>query len=193
MSKRLKFDVEKSVDILSKFPVFIEFSKEELIEFLSLKGYTYIFKHHKDEILIYESRYDCWVFWLLSGQIRVTKKNELLTVLSSPGEVFGEMGPINEDPRSATLTAETDVTTLGLDLSILDQITQEKRSLFHKKLKEIAIRRMNKANDTYIAAINSLRAEKDKNKALISFIHSKGLSDELHEYNNISNRVVLKL
>jgi len=184
MSKRIKLDIENSVPILLRFPALSCFTEEELTELLTMKGYAYVFKYEKEETLILEQTFDCWVFWLLEGLINVNKNNEVIAIIDKPGDIFGEMGPINDDPRSATLTAVTDIRCFGMDLSILDQITSEQRRKFHVKLKEIAIRRMHSANDAVVKAKEELYVEKKKNTDLINFMINKGFGDEVEKLIN---------
>ena len=49
------------------------------------------------------------LFVIKSGRVRVLSGNKLLETLSE-NEIFGEMALIDTSPRSATVTAETDVT-----------------------------------------------------------------------------------
>ncbi len=51
---------------------------------------------------------------LVEGEARVTKNRKLLSVLG-PGECFGEMALLHAAPRSATVTAETDMRVVVLD------------------------------------------------------------------------------
>ena len=51
--------------------------------------------------------HDAVMFAVLSGEVQVAKKQRLLDTLP-PGGVFGEMGLLDHQPRSATATAKTD-------------------------------------------------------------------------------------
>jgi CRP-like cAMP-binding protein len=73
------------------------------------------------EILIKEGEYDCWVYFLISGQLEIVKAVKAIGHLQRNGDMFGEMGVIDGSPRSASIRAVTNSLVLGLDASYLDQ------------------------------------------------------------------------
>jgi CRP-like cAMP-binding protein len=73
------------------------------------------------EVLIREGEYDCWVYFLISGHLEVTKSGKPVGQLQRNGDMFGEMGIIDGSPRSATIRAAARTVTLGLDASCIDQ------------------------------------------------------------------------
>ena len=72
------------------------------------------------EILIKEGEYDCWVYFLISGQLEIIKAERPIGRLQRNGDMFGEMGVIDGSPRSATIRAVTKSLVLGFDASYLD-------------------------------------------------------------------------
>jgi CRP-like cAMP-binding protein len=75
------------------------------------------------ETVIREGDFDSWIFWVVQGEFAVMKGNVLITVFSEPGEVFGEMGSLDEDSRSATIIARKAGICVSIDMSILDTLT----------------------------------------------------------------------
>ena len=61
------------------------------------------------ETIFREGDFAVELFVIKSGRVRVLSGNRLLETLSE-NEIFGEMALIDTSPRSATVTAETDVT-----------------------------------------------------------------------------------
>jgi CRP/FNR family cyclic AMP-dependent transcriptional regulator len=64
---------------------------------------------------------------ILKGSVRVERAHpQILRPVTlaelGPGEVVGEIGVLDQEPRSATVTALTSVETLELDASILAQV-----------------------------------------------------------------------
>jgi CRP-like cAMP-binding protein len=54
------------------------------------------------------------LFVIKSGQVEITSGNRLLATLTENG-IFGEMALIDKEPRSATVTAATDVEIVPVD------------------------------------------------------------------------------
>jgi CRP/FNR family cyclic AMP-dependent transcriptional regulator len=69
------------------------------------------------EVLINEGEYDCWVYFLISGQLEIVKGGKAIGLLQRNGDMFGEMGVIDGSP----IRALTKSYVLGLDASYLDQ------------------------------------------------------------------------
>jgi CRP-like cAMP-binding protein len=60
---------------------------------------------------------DPWLYFLLSGKIRVTKEGEEIGTISKKGEIFGEMRIIDDQSRSATVLASGKTVCLAVDTS----------------------------------------------------------------------------
>ncbi len=72
------------------------------------------------------------IYLLLSGVVNVYKNDQLIRSIA-PGNIFGEFGLIQDQPRSATIKAQTTVKTLFITSSRFKQLYQER-----PKLKEVA-------------------------------------------------------
>ena len=73
------------------------------------------------EALIKEGEYDCWVYFLISGNLEIIKSGKPIGQLQRNGDMFGEMGIIDGSPRSATIRAAAKSLVLGLDASYIDR------------------------------------------------------------------------
>jgi len=73
------------------------------------------------EILIKEGEYDCWVYFLITGNLELMKGDKPIGRLQRNGDMFGEMGIIDGSPRSATIRATTKSVVLGLDATHIEQ------------------------------------------------------------------------
>lgn len=51
-------------------------------------------KYDPEELIIEEGTNDSWVYFLVSGKVRVVKHGVEINILDQAGEVFGEMGII---------------------------------------------------------------------------------------------------
>jgi CRP/FNR family cyclic AMP-dependent transcriptional regulator len=77
--------------------------------------------YEEGETLIKEGEYDCMVYFLISGQLIISKDGQAIGKLECNGDMFGEMGIIDGSPRSASIHAAKKTMVLGLDASYLDQ------------------------------------------------------------------------
>lgn len=76
---------------------------------------------------------------IVEGEAKVTRGGRLINRLI-PGDFFGEVALIDGGPRTATVTAETPVTTLVLDRNEFRRMLEEDPSIVVKMLEELARR-----------------------------------------------------
>ncbi|MEJ2641166.1 MAG: cyclic nucleotide-binding domain-containing protein, partial [Desulfosarcinaceae bacterium] len=69
------------------------------------------------EIIIHEGDRDTWLYFLLSGEVRISKEGEEISTIGRRGDIFGEMRIIDDRSRSATVTAIDKVVALAVDTS----------------------------------------------------------------------------
>ena len=86
-------------------------------------------------------------FVLASGEVRVTKQDKLLNVLRT-GECFGEMSYIGSRrlPRSASVTAEDNVTVIQVGADALSHATDTCAHAFESAFLELLVSRLEGAN-----------------------------------------------
>lgn len=93
-------DDNKLMQRLRKIPTLSNFQMEHLGGMLRLSK---IRKYEPGELIIEEGKYDNWVYFLVSGRVRVVKHEVEINVLEQTGEVFGEMGMLGGTARSASI------------------------------------------------------------------------------------------
>jgi CRP-like cAMP-binding protein len=76
-------------------------------------------------------------FVLMSGQATVKRNNKKVATLG-PGAVIGELSLFDHGPRTATVTADTDVTLFVIDQRHFAGIVEEVPALAHKLLMSLA-------------------------------------------------------
>jgi CRP-like cAMP-binding protein len=76
---------------------------------------------------------------LVDGEMRVTKNKKLLSLLG-PGECFGEMALLHSAPRSATVTAETDMQLFVLGSRQFSALIRENPGIGQRVLAAVAQR-----------------------------------------------------
>lgn len=114
-------NVDESADLLRAFNSIRTFTTLPDSDVRSLIKSSKFRVYEPGEILIKEGEYDCWVYFLLSGQLEIVKAGKAIGRLQRNGDMFGEMGVIDGSPRSASIRAVTKSLVLGFDASYLDQ------------------------------------------------------------------------
>ena len=117
----------KYVEKLKKIPSFEDFSEKDLKGILEMSKLR---QYEPGEVILKEGGYDSWIFFLISGKIKVVKNDENLSILKRTGDVFGEMGIIDASPRSASICAVDKTVCLATDASYIDRLSGNDRAVF---------------------------------------------------------------
>ena len=101
-------------------------------------------------IIIGEGEKSDRMFFLVSGRVRVTKEDEVLCRMARTGDVFGEVGAITGVERTASVTAETDVTCLATSAPYMKQLIDKGNTVFlhlmYQALTQVLVERLGEAN-----------------------------------------------
>lgn len=128
---------------LKKIPVFEPLNQEDL-QHLLLMSKLRLFK--SGETIIEEGSVDYWMYFLIYGKVRITKKNKEISLIRRKGDVFGEMRFIDSSPRFASAIAEGDTVCLAVDTEYIDRLVGEDRVTFgyiiYRILSEILAERL---------------------------------------------------
>ena len=86
-------------------------------------------------------------FIVVDGTAAVKRNGRKITTLG-PGAVIGELSLLDRGPRTATVTADTDMTVLGIDQRNFAGVIDQVPALAHKLLATLAgrIRDLDRAN-----------------------------------------------
>ncbi len=126
-------------------------------------------KYNPGELILEEGSFDNWIYFLISGKVRVVKGGKDLCLLERTGDVFGEMGVIDGSARSASIYAIDETVCLVTDASYLDRLSGRDKLAFgyvlFRVFSEILANRLRSTTQDLISAkeeIARLRSE-DKN------------------------------
>ena len=100
-----------------------EIDKFDLLSEQDLRGFIKAGKfleYETGEVVIREGEYDCFIYFLITGQLEITKAGKHVGHLQRNGDMFGEMGVIDGSPRSATIKAKSKCLVLGIDGAVID-------------------------------------------------------------------------
>ena len=120
-------DSEKFIQKLRQIPTLTPFDEKNLKGLLALSK---IRQYEPEEYIIEEGSYDCWIYFLVSGKVQVSKKGKDLSVLNRSGDIFGEMGVIDGSARSASVRTIEKTVCLATDASYIDRLTGEDKLSF---------------------------------------------------------------
>lgn len=167
-SKYLQSDI-KNIQKLLAIPVFKDFEVESLGELLNASK---IRKYEHGERIIKEGEHDSWLYFLLSGRVRITKHEKVLADLRRSGDVFGEMGMIGGFARSAFASAIGKTTCLAIDASKLDDITGKDKLAFsytlYRIFAEIVTERLKSTTDELMKANEELARLKGREELAVA-------------------------
>jgi CRP-like cAMP-binding protein len=121
-SKYLKENIE-NIQKLMTIPALRNFETNSLGKLLRLSK---IRQYEPGELIIKEGDLDPWLYFLLSGSIRITKESLDIGTIDRRGEIFGEMRIIDSLSRSASVFATEKTVCLAVDTSAKDRLSSEK-------------------------------------------------------------------
>jgi CRP-like cAMP-binding protein len=120
-------DDNRLVEKLGKMPTLSDFQMEQLGGMLKLSK---IRKYEPGELIIEEGKYDSWVYFLVSGKVRVIKHGTEINILDQTGDVFGEMAMLDSTARSASIYAIDETACLATDSSYMDRLSENDKIAF---------------------------------------------------------------
>ena len=120
-SRYLKDNIENIQKLLA-IPALRNFETKSLQKLLRLSK---IREYENGELIIKEGALDPWLYFLLSGKIRVSKEGLEINTIDKKGEIFGEMRIIDSMKRSASVYAVGKTICLAVDTSAKNRISDQ--------------------------------------------------------------------
>ena len=120
-SKYLKDNIENIQKLLG-ISALRNFETKSLQKLLRLSR---IREYEDGEVIIQEGALDPWLYFLLSGKIRVSKEDMEINTIDKKGEIFGEMRVIDFMKRSASVVAVGKTVCLAVDTSAKNRISAQ--------------------------------------------------------------------
>ncbi len=156
-SKYLTDNVQ-NIQKLMVIPALRKFETKNLGKLLRLSK---IRQYEDGELIIKEGDLDKWLYFILSGKIRVVKEGVEISTIDKMGEMFGEMRLIDSLSRSASIFAVGSTVCLAMDTSAAGRrgFEDEKADfllLLYRMFAEFASYRLRLTNDELIKAKKEL-------------------------------------
>ena len=120
-SKYLKDNIENIQKLLG-ISALRNFETKSLQKLLRLSR---IREYEDGEVIIKEGDLDPWLYFLLSGKIRISKESMEINTIDKKGEIFGEMRIVDFMKRSASVVAVGKTVCLAVDTSAKNRISAQ--------------------------------------------------------------------
>jgi CRP/FNR family transcriptional regulator, cyclic AMP receptor protein len=125
-TKYLKNDLN-NIQKLAAIPVFRDFESEILGDLLKRSK---ISEYEDGEQIIREGENDPWFYFLISGNVKITKNGMELKILKRQGDIFGEMNLIEESNRTASAYAVGKTVCFTTDTNRIKDISDSNKLVF---------------------------------------------------------------
>lgn len=129
------------LELFRKFTLFAELDEKELVSVAALAKPR---KYGKDEVVFHADEQGDIFCLIQSGQVKVTmispEGKEIILSMLGPGEFFGEMALLDDQPRSATVVTTEPLEVLTIFRHDFLQILAENFSIAKKILAEMSRR-----------------------------------------------------
>ena len=126
----------EAVELLSQVPLFSELSKKELA---AIARATKEVRHKPGSVLAKEGDSGLGFFMIMDGTAVVTVNGRPRSKLTA-GDFYGEISLLDGGPRTATVTAETPMTLLGLTQWVFKRLVEQNPAIATKVLRVMAQR-----------------------------------------------------
>ena len=124
-----------------KFPLFADLDDRELA---SIAAVAKTRRYAKDDVVFYADESGDIFCLIREGQVKVTmispEGKEIILKILGPGDFFGEMALLDDEPRSATVVATEPLEIVTIWRNDFLQILQENFTLTRKLLAELSRR-----------------------------------------------------
>ena len=137
------FSHDTKVDALSRTTLFLSLSKKELGE---LAKVTEDMDVSEGKVLCREDETGREFFVILEGEAAVTKGGKEITTLG-PGDFFGEIALVAHRPRTATVTAKTDLHFFVLTSQAFWGLLDHQPEVEREVLRSLAVRVAGEGDD----------------------------------------------
>lgn len=127
--------------LFRRFALFAELDNQELSAVAAVAKSR---RHSKDEVVFHEDESGDVFCLIREGRVKVTmvspEGKEIILSMLGPGDFFGEMSLLDDEPRSATVMATENLELLIIWRSDFVQLLQENFSITRKVLAELSRR-----------------------------------------------------
>lgn len=149
------------IDKLRLIPAFQQFNNKKLEGLLRL---CKIRIYEPGELVVQEGERERCMYVLLSGCAQISKSGDIIAVLRRTGDIFGEMGLVDGEPRSATIRTHGETTCLAIDAIQLEKLQEaDFKASIYLMFAQILAHRLRITTENYL----KVKKELDQFKSLV--------------------------
>ena len=119
LESKFLLDNIQNIQQLMNIPALRKFETAKLGQLLKLSK---IRQYEDGECIIQDGERDPWLYFLLSGKVRVEKDGVAIAAIDEVGEILGELRLIDSLSRSASVFAEGNTMCLAVDTTATDRL-----------------------------------------------------------------------
>jgi serine/threonine-protein kinase len=134
-------DVEK-LEMLSSLAFFKNFERSTMMAIMQAATWLHF---EVGDTIINEGDIDDTFYIIVTGTAEVTKRHKSIGWLYK-GDCFGEIGFLTQQKRTATITAQSTLTLMKLNATVMDQVSETGQLHFYKSFTESLIKRLSFTN-----------------------------------------------
>ncbi len=134
-------DVEK-LEMLSSLAFFKNFERRTMMAIMQAATWLHF---EVGDTIINEGDIDDTFYIIVTGTAEVTKRHKSIGWLYK-GDCFGEIGFLTQQKRTATITAQSTLTLMKLNATVMDQVSESGQLHFYKSFTESLIKRLSFTN-----------------------------------------------
>jgi CRP-like cAMP-binding protein len=140
---------KESLEHLAAVRLFERFNKADLRSLLEVSK---VVQHHAGHTIITEGDQGAGLQLIVSGEANVTRGGRTVATLG-PGDFFGELALIDGEPRTASVVAITDMTTMGISGWDFRGVVKQRPSMAWSLLEHLTgrVRELQKREDELTA------------------------------------------
>jgi CRP-like cAMP-binding protein len=128
-------------EVLRTVPIFSELADQDIA---SLAHLALRKRYPKDTVVFFENEEGDFFFTILEGRIKVTilgdDGREVILSVLGPGDFFGEMALLDNEPRSATAIAVEESELLSLHRNDFQSVLNDNRSITNALIRVLSAR-----------------------------------------------------
>jgi CRP-like cAMP-binding protein len=136
------------IDSLRKIPFLESYEDNFLKNILQLSK---IRRYDPHEVITHQGDYDCWLYVILKGAVRIVRNEKEIARLDAQGGTFGELAILDGEARSASVYTVTDTTCLAIDGSFIDRLGQQEKiefeAVYYRLLSVILAKRLRSTSE----------------------------------------------